>query len=277
MDARRATLLVVHEDGDVVDLLRGFFDRHSFAVEWSADAMSASRRLEAGNVAVVIVPFEGLLGRLVARWVLERRPELRDRLIVLRRDEPTHRPDIPGRRIAYLDDLPGLLAATNAVLDSFRPRLLLVDDDPAQLYEMAVLLEDAGFGVTTAGGGRAAVALLEEHRFDVILSDWAMPEGDGEVLFRWIAAWRAELLSRLIFMTGGDVEATRRRARDITVLPKGQDSQQLLGCLDRAISRPRFSSCTPAQGVRQFRASTVTGQWAVSQASISERILSDLG
>lgn len=60
-----------------------------------------------------------------------------------------------------------------------RPRVLLVDDDEIQLGLLAELLEDAGFDVTTAPSGRAAVAQLDQASFAVMITDQMMPGIDG--------------------------------------------------------------------------------------------------
>ena len=56
--------------------------------------------------------------------------------------------------------------------DRGRPTLLLADDDPLLLDVMAELLDDAGYTVTQVESGNAAIAALEHHDFDVIVSDW---------------------------------------------------------------------------------------------------------
>lgn len=58
-------------------------------------------------------------------------------------------------------------------------RLLVVDDDPTNQMIVAAMLTNAGLGVQTADDGRSALALLREHRFDLVLMDWQMPDMDG--------------------------------------------------------------------------------------------------
>ena len=67
--------------------------------------------------------------------------------------------------------------------------LLIVDDDRTFRLSTATLLRQDGHEVTEAGDGQAAVALLKEHAFDLILLDLRMPGLDGigivEVLRTW--------------------------------------------------------------------------------------------
>jgi two-component system CheB/CheR fusion protein len=58
-------------------------------------------------------------------------------------------------------------------------RLLAVDDTVDTLESFATLLRLEGAEVTTAPGGREALAAIEEAEFDLILSDIAMPNMDG--------------------------------------------------------------------------------------------------
>lgn len=57
--------------------------------------------------------------------------------------------------------------------------ILVVDDDPAILQSLVFVLEDEGFAVRSASNGRAALALHEQERADLILSDVMMPLLDG--------------------------------------------------------------------------------------------------
>ncbi|HEY8539952.1 MAG TPA: response regulator, partial [Steroidobacteraceae bacterium] len=61
-------------------------------------------------------------------------------------------------------------------------RILLVDDEPTQRLIMARLLKRAGYEVETAGNGREALAKLEEGDFQLMITDWEMPEMDGVAL-----------------------------------------------------------------------------------------------
>jgi PAS domain S-box-containing protein len=59
-------------------------------------------------------------------------------------------------------------------------RILYVDDEPGLLDIGKLFLERAGnFEVTTAISAPEAIRLLEQQRFDAIISDYQMPEMDG--------------------------------------------------------------------------------------------------
>ncbi len=63
-------------------------------------------------------------------------------------------------------------------------RVLLVDDHPDVLEVHARLLSERGALVVTAESGEAAIALLREQSFDVLLSDLGMPGMGGYDLIR---------------------------------------------------------------------------------------------
>jgi CheY-like chemotaxis protein len=58
-------------------------------------------------------------------------------------------------------------------------RVLLADDDPLLLEIAGEYLRQAGYAVTTAADGRAALRLADGGRFDLIVTDIVMPELDG--------------------------------------------------------------------------------------------------
>ena len=57
--------------------------------------------------------------------------------------------------------------------------LLLVEDDEDTRDLMALALRGAGFEVQPAGSGREALALLEATPYDLLVTDYDMPEMTG--------------------------------------------------------------------------------------------------
>lgn len=58
-------------------------------------------------------------------------------------------------------------------------RLLVVDDDQDICLLLSRFLEKKGFAVNTAGRKSTALALLKEHRFDLVLCDHRLPDSDS--------------------------------------------------------------------------------------------------
>ncbi|MCC7458526.1 MAG: response regulator [Nitrospira sp.] len=81
-------------------------------------------------------------------------------------------------------------------------RVLVVDDEPEVAAMMRDALEVAGYEVAAAESGAVALALLDEARFDVVVSDLRMPDMDGRALWRAVRERHRELAHRFIFVTG---------------------------------------------------------------------------
>ena len=72
-------------------------------------------------------------------------------------------------------------------------QVLVAEDNPINQQVITLMLEGWGAGVTIAPSGRDALAALEHRRFDLVLMDVQMPDGDG---FETTAAIRAREAGR---------------------------------------------------------------------------------
>lgn len=59
------------------------------------------------------------------------------------------------------------------------PRVLIIEDEPAQREVLAYNLEAEGFQVSQAGDGEEGLLLVEEDNPDLILLDWMLPGLSG--------------------------------------------------------------------------------------------------
>ena len=75
--------------------------------------------------------------------------------------------------------------------------ILVVDDAPEIRIVVKKYLENLQHKVTLAEDGDVAWGLLQAHDFDIVLSDWIMPNRDGLALCRDI---RAESLDRYLYV-----------------------------------------------------------------------------
>ncbi|MBC8094293.1 MAG: response regulator [Akkermansiaceae bacterium] len=69
-------------------------------------------------------------------------------------------------------------------------KILVVDDEPFVCDAVKMMLMFDGHEVQTANSGKDALALLEKHTFDVIITDFAMPAMKGDELATSIKAKR---------------------------------------------------------------------------------------
>jgi CheY-like chemotaxis protein len=63
-------------------------------------------------------------------------------------------------------------------------RILSVEDDPDTAEMLAAALELSGYEVVTAGHARGALNLLLTEPFDLLITDYMLPENDGAWLIR---------------------------------------------------------------------------------------------
>jgi signal transduction histidine kinase len=116
-----------------------------------------------------------------------------------------------------------------------RLRILLVDDHPGVRATTAALLEDLGHEVIEAECSETALHRITElgDRFDVLVSDYAMPRQSGvELLER--ARLAVPALPGIIITGYADAQSIARRPGDVAILGKPFTPDQLAGALAAA-------------------------------------------
>jgi diguanylate cyclase (GGDEF)-like protein len=81
------------------------------------------------------------------------------------------------------------------------PKILVVDDTPANLFSMRQLLASSGAQMFEAASGDAALQLCLDHRFALILLDVHMPDMDGFEVANLLAATAQFRDTPIIFVT----------------------------------------------------------------------------
>jgi two-component system response regulator PilR (NtrC family) len=89
------------------------------------------------------------------------------------------------------------------------PRALVVDDEPDIRELLTITLGRMDIEVDTVGDYAAAVKRLGGERYDLVLTDMRLPDGDGLDLVEWIQAHRPGLPVAVI-TAHGNVEAAVR-------------------------------------------------------------------
>ena len=79
-------------------------------------------------------------------------------------------------------------------------RILLAEDEQAMREHLTRALEKANYEVVAVDRGTAAVPLLNDQKFDLLLTDIVMPEMDGIELAQHCAAVCPE--TQVMFITG---------------------------------------------------------------------------
>ncbi len=138
--------------------------------------------------------------------------------------------------------------------DTDLARILIVDDEAAQMKALCNTLRDEGYVTTGFASAKAAVDELRSQKFDLILTDLMMPEMDGITLLRSALEIDPSLIG--IIMTGEGtiataVEAMKTGALDYILKPFKLSA--ILPVLSRALAvrRLRIRNAELEQRVRE--------------------------
>jgi CheY-like chemotaxis protein len=78
------------------------------------------------------------------------------------------------------------MAISRSESTSISASILLIDDNAMGLAARKVVLEELGHRITTAGTPRDAMSCLSTQKFDLVITDFRMPEMTGAELIRWM-------------------------------------------------------------------------------------------
>jgi len=103
-------------------------------------------------------------------------------------------------------------------------RVLVVEDDCISSEFLSSTLRCFGYAVTTASNGREALELLRTGQFRIVVSDWEMPEMNGDELCRQVRGrkWTGYVYIMLVTLFDGIdhvVEGLRAGADDFLSKP----------------------------------------------------------
>jgi DNA-binding NtrC family response regulator len=118
-----------------------------------------------------------------------------------------------------------------------RNKVLVVDDEKNQREIYMLILEDAGYDVTTAQSGEHALRLARENKFDLVLTDYKMTGMDGVQLVAELTDLDPSII--VVMMTAhGTVESVKNamRAGVYDYLEKPVDREQLLKVVETALA-----------------------------------------
>ena len=64
--------------------------------------------------------------------------------------------------------------------------VLIIDDEPDILEILSEEFKHNGYAVTSASSGDEAIGILKNIKFDIVLSDYKMPNGNGMKVLEFI-------------------------------------------------------------------------------------------
>lgn len=108
--------------------------------------------------------------------------------------------------------------------NTFKLRILLIDDDRAMLMMLKLLLDSAGHKVAVARNGLEGLALINDFMPQIVMTDWIMPEMNGIEFCKALrrnTAWRNIYVFMLTAQESTDrlVEAFEAGANDYMTKP----------------------------------------------------------
>jgi DNA-binding response OmpR family regulator len=89
-------------------------------------------------------------------------------------------------------------------------RLLVVDDEKYILDFFVEVFHMFPMKVETANDGRLAMEKMLHNEYDLVITDYKMPQMSGKELFNWITEQRPQLKERIIFVTGDTASSETR-------------------------------------------------------------------
>ena len=148
-------------------------------------------------------------------------------------------------------------------------RMLVVDDKAGQRELMQAVFEERGFHVTKASNGDEAIRLLNEHTFDIVISDLKMPGKDGLAVLRASREVSPDCPVILVTAYGSidtAVEAMRLGARDF--ITKDFQIEEIERKVDRILGES-----SPAEKPAARAKAEESGQRIVGESASTKQLL----
>ena len=132
------------------------------------------------------------------------------------------------------------------------PRILLIDDNKHGLWAHRTLLEQQGYEVAIASCGQDGLAQFAKQSYDVVVTDYRMPDLNGSEVIAQIRSLNKEVP---IVMLSGYVEKiglTEEQIGADIVLAKGPDEDRdLMRAVRRLVKKKPQSEQPSTQKVRR--------------------------
>jgi CheY-like chemotaxis protein len=117
-------------------------------------------------------------------------------------------------------------------------RVLVVDDEPANLRMLRYVLNHKGYETAGAKDGVEALELLAQSRFDLVLSDVKMPRLSGVALARHLLSNMP--ITPIVLMTAYDVDSRDDiLALNVPCLNKPLSLDNLLSQVQKVLGQER--------------------------------------
>jgi CheY-like chemotaxis protein len=148
------------------------------------------------------------------------------------------------------------VVTTNNLLDSnshqshkklMAAKILVVENETLSLKSTSQILREKGYEVDEASDGEQALALLNEQRFDLVITEFILPRLNGlKLVDRIQSKWpQIPVIFSTAYLSLEPAKQILGRAAE--VLPKPVKADELLSTIQRLLgSKLFFSLCSPA-------------------------------
>lgn len=117
-------------------------------------------------------------------------------------------------------------------------KILVVEDEPANLKILKYILNLEGYQTTGAKDGVEALELLARSRFDLVLSDIKMPRLSGVALARHLLSHKP--ITPIVLMTAYEFDSRQDiSALNVPCLSKPLSFEQLLSQIQKVLGHER--------------------------------------
>lgn len=207
-------ILVVDDDPDICQNVCDILADLGYQVDSALDGTSALNLIRQRNYDIALLDFKmpGMDGLTLYREIKKHRAGTVSLLITAYAQTATAEEALAAGTWKVLSkpiDFAMLLALVDQALG--QPLVLVVDDDRDLCANLWDLLRDRGYRVSIAHDYQAATDQLRDSKYNVVLIDMRIPDGDGDVVFELVRG--ANPATRTILITGHRSETEETVAR----------------------------------------------------------------
>ena len=124
------------------------------------------------------------------------------------------------------------------------PVLLWIDDFEPGLVMYKTMFENLGFRVLTASSGKAGIRLMDSNPVDVVVTDYEMPEMDGEAVALAVKALNPQV--PVVLFSGSTLLSRRARHAADVCCDKAAPRQRLLDAIHRLLHKKHALHLQPS-------------------------------
>ena len=116
-------------------------------------------------------------------------------------------------------------------------KVLLVDDDDTIAALQEELLTSLGYVVERATNGLEAIGKLKLEKYSVIVSDYLMPQMNGEQFLSYLEEKHSEMVNKFIIVSGSIINTSYFTSKGIPVLSKPFNIKEFTDTVNNVINR----------------------------------------